>query len=63
MGLKNILSIKNLSFEYFRRDENEQVTEIIEAINAGDGEKAKRLMSTHIRNAKNHMIERFVENG
>lgn len=37
--------------------------EIIEAINAGDGEKAKKLMSTHIRNAKNHMIERFVENG
>lgn len=36
---------------------------IIEAINAGDGEKAKKLMSTHIRNAKNHMIERFVENG
>lgn len=36
---------------------------IIEAINAGDGEKAKKLMSAHIRNAKNHMIERFVENG
>ncbi len=37
--------------------------EIIEAINLGDGEKAKTLMSAHIRNAKNHMIERFVDNG
>lgn len=36
---------------------------IIEAINAGDGEKAQKLMSAHIQNAKNHMIERFVENG
>ena len=46
-----------------QRDSVREHKEIIEAINAGDGEKAKRLMSTHIRNAKNHMIERFVENG
>lgn len=37
--------------------------EIIEAINAGDGERAQKLMSAHIKNAKEHMIERFVENG
>ncbi len=37
--------------------------EIIEAINAGEAEKAQKLMSEHIRNAKEHMIERFVENG
>ncbi len=37
--------------------------EIIEAINAGEAEKAQKLMSAHIRNAKEHMIERFVENG
>ena len=37
--------------------------EIIEAINAGDGERAQELMSAHIKNAKDHMIERFVENG
>ncbi len=37
--------------------------EIIAAINAGEAEKAQKLMSAHIRNAKEHMIERFVENG
>ncbi len=36
---------------------------IIEAIIAGDGEKAQSLMSWHIKNAKEHMIERFVKNG
>ncbi len=37
--------------------------EIIEAINAGDAKRAQKLMSAHIRNAKEHMIERFVDNG
>lgn len=32
MKMKNFLKIQNLSFEYFRRDENEQVTDIIEAL-------------------------------
>lgn len=36
---------------------------IIMAIMAGECEKAQQLMSAHIRNAKVHMIERFVENG
>ena len=37
--------------------------QIIEAIIAGDAEKAQSLMSNHIKNAKEHMIERFVKNG
>lgn len=36
---------------------------IIEAIMSGDGELARQRMSAHIENAKNHMIERFVDNG
>lgn len=36
---------------------------IIEAILAGEAETAQTLMSWHIKNAKEHMIERFVENG
>ena len=36
---------------------------IIEAVIAGDGVLAQELMTTHIRNAKEHVIERFVENG
>lgn len=36
---------------------------IIEAIVAGQAETAQTLMSWHIKNAKEHMIERFVENG
>lgn len=37
--------------------------EIIQAIMAGECERAQKLMAAHIRNAKVHMIERFVENG
>ena len=37
--------------------------QIIQAIADGDSEKAQKLMSQHIYNAKVHMIERFVENG
>lgn len=37
--------------------------QIIQAIVAGDAEKARELMAAHIHNAKVHMIERFVENG
>lgn len=37
--------------------------QIIQAITDGDSEKAQKLMSQHIYNAKVHMIERFVENG
>ena len=37
--------------------------QIIQAIAEGDSEKAQKLMSQHIFNAKVHMIERFVENG
>lgn len=37
--------------------------DIIAAIISGDGETAQTLMSSHIKNAKEHMIERFVENG
>ena len=37
--------------------------QIMEAIMAGDAETAQTLMSWHIKNAKEHMIERFVENG
>lgn len=36
---------------------------IIEAVIAGDGEKAKEMMNIHIKNAKEHVIERFIENG
>lgn len=36
---------------------------IIAAVIAGDGQLAQELMTTHIRNAKEHVIERFVENG
>ena len=36
---------------------------IIEAMLAGDAETAQTLMSWHIKNAKEHMIERFVNNG
>ncbi len=36
---------------------------IIEAVIAGDGLLAQQLMTTHIRNAKEHVIERFIENG
>lgn len=36
---------------------------IIKAIIAGDAEQAQSLMSWHIKNAKEHMIERFVKNG
>lgn len=37
--------------------------QIIQAILSGDAETAQTLMSRHIKNAKEHMIERFVENG
>ncbi len=37
--------------------------EIIQVIMNGESEKAQKLMSEHIRNAKVHMIERFVDNG
>ena len=37
--------------------------QIIQAIMNGEAETAQKLMSEHIRNAKVHMIERFVENG
>ena len=37
--------------------------QIMEAMIAGDGEQAQKLMSCHIKNAKEHMIERFVNNG
>ena len=36
---------------------------IIEAVIAGNGTLAQELMTTHIRNAKEHVIERFIENG
>ena len=36
---------------------------IIAAVVAGDGTLAQELMNTHIRNAKEHVIERFMENG
>lgn len=36
---------------------------IISAILAGDAVKAQELMNTHIKNAKDHIIERFMENG
>lgn len=36
---------------------------IIEAIVTGEAELARSLMSEHIQKAKEHMIERFVENG
>ena len=36
---------------------------IIAAVVAGDGALAQKLMNTHIRNAKEHVIERFMENG
>ena len=36
---------------------------IIEAVIAGNGVLAQELMTTHIRNAKEHVIERFIENG
>ena len=36
---------------------------IIEAVIAGDARLAQELMTTHIRNAKEHVIERFMENG
>lgn len=36
---------------------------IMDAILSGDAETAQTLMSWHIKNAKEHMIERFVENG
>ncbi len=53
-------AIKN---EQRQHDSVMEHKEIIKAIHAGDGEKAQKLMSAHIRNAKEHMIERFVENG
>lgn len=37
--------------------------QIISAILAGDGEKARDQMAEHIRNAKKHMMERFLEHG
>ena len=36
---------------------------IIAAVIAGDAQLAQQLMTTHIRNAKEHVIERFMENG
>ena len=36
---------------------------IINAVIAGDGALAQKLMNTHISNAKEHVIERFMENG
>ena len=36
---------------------------IIEAIVTGQPELAQKLMSNHIQNAKEHMIERFVNHG
>ena len=36
---------------------------IINAVIAGNGALAQELMNTHIRNAKEHVIERFMENG
>ena len=36
---------------------------IIEAMIAGDAATAQALMSCHIKNAREHMIERFVDNG
>lgn len=37
--------------------------QIIDAMLRGDAETAQTLMSWHIKNAKEHMIERFVEHG
>ena len=54
------ITVKHQSVQ--ERSVNEH-KKIIEAIIAGDGKLAQELMTTHIRNAKEHVIERFMENG
>lgn len=53
-------SIKNL--ERMQASVQEHKT-IIAAMLSGEAETAQTLMSWHIKNAKEHMIERFVNNG
>ena len=54
------ITVKHQSVQ--ERSVNEH-KKIIEAIVAGNGKLAQELMTLHIRNAKEHVIERFMENG